>query len=43
MNIIAYQELIRELIREGIKVKDLTLLEISYSIKLYKNYIKFTN
>ena len=36
MNIIIYQNLIKDLINQGIKVQDLTLLQISYSISLYK-------
>ncbi|WP_270215499.1 hypothetical protein [Clostridium butyricum] len=36
MNIKIYKELIQDLINQGIKVQDLTLLQISYSIKLYK-------
>ncbi|SJT57441.1 Uncharacterised protein [Clostridioides difficile] len=40
MNIIAYQELIKDLINQGIKVQELTLLQISYSVKLYKTLFK---
>lgn len=36
MNIRIYQELIRDLIKDGVKVQYLTLLQIRYSIKLYK-------
>ena len=36
MNIRIYQELIKDLISQGIKVQSLTLLQISYSIKVYK-------
>jgi len=38
MNIQVYQELIQDLIIQGIKVQDLTLLQIRYSINLYKKY-----
>lgn len=37
MNIIIYQELIKDLISQGIKVHDLTLLQIRSSIQLYKS------
>lgn len=36
MRIETYQGLIKDLINQGIKVQDLTLVQISYSIKLYK-------
>lgn len=40
MNIIIYQDLINDLINQGVKVKDLTLIQIGYSIKLYMLGIK---
>lgn len=36
MNIKVFKNLINELIEQGIKVQDLTLIELSNSIKLYK-------
>lgn len=36
MDIKIYQKLINDLKNEGIKVQELTLLQISYSVKLYK-------
>lgn len=36
MKIEIYQELIKDLISQGIKVQNLTLLQIGYSIKVYK-------
>lgn len=36
MNITIYQDFIKDLINQGVKVKDLTLIQISYSINLYK-------
>lgn len=36
MNIKQYKELINDLINQGIKVNELTLIQISESIKLYK-------
>ncbi len=36
MKIETYQELIKDLISQGIKVQNLTLLQISYSIRVYK-------
>ena len=36
MNIKLYEDFIRELIDEGIKVQELTLMQLSKSIELYK-------
>lgn len=36
MEIKMFQKLINELIEQGIKVQDLTLMQISKSIELYK-------
>ncbi|CAI3195250.1 hypothetical protein [Clostridium neonatale] len=36
MNIKLFQKLINELIEEGVQVHKLTLLQISYSLNLYK-------
>lgn len=38
MNIKQYKELINDLINQGIKVNELTLIQISESIKLYKSF-----
>lgn len=35
-----FQQLINELINQGIKVQDLTLKQISQSVRLYKNFYK---
>jgi len=36
LNIRIYQNFIKDLINQGIKVQDLTLLQISNSVRLYK-------
>ncbi len=36
MNINLYEDFIRQLVVEGIKVENLTLMQISKSIELYK-------
>ncbi|MDB2160460.1 MAG: hypothetical protein ACLRWO_18370 [Clostridium butyricum] len=40
MNIKIFQELINEFISNGIKIEDLTLMQISQSINLYKKLYK---
>ena len=40
MNIKLFQQLINELLKEGIRVQDLTLLQIRQSISLYKYLYK---
>ncbi|WP_202117513.1 hypothetical protein [Clostridium chromiireducens] len=37
MNIKLYQEFIEDLMEQGVKVQELTLLQISHSVRLYKN------
>lgn len=40
MNIRIYQDFIKDLINQGIKVQNLTLVQISHSIRLYKTMYK---